>query len=1291
MNRQPNDAKTTLRILSLNCNRSPNVILSLMNNLPPQKCDILCLQEIPIDYRTRVAFSSPHWNPILPPITVDSRPRVAILVNKNIPTEAFSQIPIHSSDIVTIHITGTNTNIASIYNPPVSDSTITQLIELLDSIDPGVENLIIGDFNKHHALWSGEENPDRNEQSKTDTMFDMMATYGLEVMTTPGTKTRFDSAHNSWSTLDLVLATEKIAGAIVTCKSRIEDGHGSDHRTIEVEVEMSLLSRPIPLRLNYRATDWDALVEEVTPLLEAIRHSALDHPNQIDETAESLTDILNAATKRHTPFRNPSPYSKRWWTKELTKLRKRYLKAQRKHTSDPSEENRLLMEAKRKEYHSKMDKAKSDHWEEFLETISEKSVWTAHRYTSDAPVDISATRIPNLRYNGTTFKSNKEKSDLFKTTLFPDPPQANLRDIDEFDYPEPLADVSISETEVRSVLNDLPAFKAPGPSGIVNATLKKLTTQLTPLIANLLNACLKTGHFPSPWKKFATVVLRKPGKDDYGIPKAYRPIALEETLGKVCESVIAKRLTCLAEKHQLLPKNQFGARPGRTTTDAVLVATQFAKDAQRVHEVTTALFLDISQAFPNVNHDRLRHNLKRRKTPNNVVNFITSFLEGRATTVSFDDHTSDEFEASNGVPQGSPLSPLLYQFYAADLLDIVEDDRNRGRPREVAVGFVDDSTFIVSSPSFTENIETLQRIVGKAREWAELHACQFDVKKFQLIHFLHENGVKSRPDHTLGLKIGDVVIDPSSTVKYLGIVLDSHLRWHQHVEMVLALGLAAVLALGRLARGNGGMPPKYIRRLYISAILPRVEYGLAVWYEPIITSPTVGKHQIGSKGTARKLGRIQRLASILITGGLRTTPTPTLDYHAALPPVHLHLNRAIFNAATRIACLPPSHPLHDVWRSPYTPLRCLSTIHKLRLAFPNLHNMEIIDPAKTDPGWESPMSSRIAESKEVAISDLVNKYNDDFIIYTDGSGYEGGTGGAAVAWDSEGTKYTRRLYLGPLTEHTVYEGEVVGVILATDIIKEAMPRGRVTILLDNQPAIRSSAKKKHHSGQHLVLAAQDAIQEVLDRAPDLELTIAWIPGHQDVPGNEEADQEAKKAALGDNDRGPFASGILDPTHQIPKSAAAVKGKAKEFELAEWRKSWSESDQGKRIAEFDSRPPSKNLPKIYAHKSRREASIITQLRSDHIPLASYLHRIKALDSKNCLRCQEPETTVHYLTKCGRYAEERVALRKNLGRRPFSLSTLLGNPNIIQHTLQFIRETKRFLTKPPRNDTATQDTP
>ena len=106
--------------------------------------------------------------------------------------------------------------------------------------------------------------------------------------------------------------------------------------------------------------------------------------------------------------------------------------------------------------------------------------------------------------------------------------------------------------------------------------------------------------YPGEWTESTTIVLRKPGKPSYEEPKAYRPIAPLNTLGKLFSSIVADKLSHFCETRNVFPPNQFGRRPLRCTTDSILLLTHKIKDGWRNRKVASVLFLDVQGAFPNV-------------------------------------------------------------------------------------------------------------------------------------------------------------------------------------------------------------------------------------------------------------------------------------------------------------------------------------------------------------------------------------------------------------------------------------------------------------------------------------------------------------------------------------------------------------------------------------------------------------------------------------------------------------------------------------------------------------------
>jgi hypothetical protein len=264
------------------------------------------------------------------------------------------------------------------------------------------------------------------------------------------------------------------------------------------------------------------------------------------------------------------------------------------------------------------------------------------------------------------------------------------------------------------------------------------------------------------------VVLRKPGKPQYDVPKAYRPIALLNTLGKLLTAIITEQLMYYTEKHTLLPPLHFGGRLGRMTADALHMLTYKIKDAWHKKQVVSVLFLDIG-AFPNVVHKRLMHNLKTWKVPAKIAEFICNMLKDHSTALRFDDYVSESLALDNGIGQDDPLSMALYQYYNAGLLDILKD------LNEAAAAYVDDAILITTASNFDQAHEILadmMKRLGGAIEWLNRHNSRFEFSKLVLTDFAHRNSKKL----CCSLTLPSSIVEPLYSTKYLGVYMDQHLN-----------------------------------------------------------------------------------------------------------------------------------------------------------------------------------------------------------------------------------------------------------------------------------------------------------------------------------------------------------------------------------------------------------------------------------------------------------------------------------------------------------------------------------
>jgi len=324
--------------------------------------------------------------------------------------------------------------------------------------------------------------------------------------------------------------------------------------------------------------------------------------------------------------------------------------------------------------------------------------------------------IPTITYIPTigTAASNDEKAETFRSTFFPQLPPADLNDIQTAIYPEAVpTPPTITPSQIRTAIEKLARKKAPGPDEISNLVLKKCYDEIKDYLLLLAQESLEMGHFPKAFKESITLVFRKPKKPDYTKPNAYRLIALESTIGKVLESIVAETISYLTETHGLLLDTHFGGRPCRTAEDAMMLLTENIHSAWREKMVHSAVFMDISGVFNNVHHKRLIHNLRKRRIPEPLVRWIESFLQNRTTWLNFNGTRSPSFPTPAGIPQGSPLSSILYIYYNADLLEI----QIPGTTPHLSLGFIDDIGYGVKSITTTGTIAKLEKIMAEAEQW----------------------------------------------------------------------------------------------------------------------------------------------------------------------------------------------------------------------------------------------------------------------------------------------------------------------------------------------------------------------------------------------------------------------------------------------------------------------------------------------------------------------------------------------------------------------------------------------
>jgi len=171
-----------------------------------------------------------------------------------------------------------------------------------------------------------------------------------------------------------------------------------------------------------------------------------------------------------------------------------------------------------------------------------------------------------------------------------------------------------------------------------------------------------------------------------------------------------------------------------------------------------------------------------------------------------DGFRSERYAINTGIPQGSPLSPILYLFYNADLIEECNKEESVG-----STGYIDDVAILAWGNTTEETCQKLGKALGKAQHWATTHASVFAPEKFQLTHFTR---ARKRIDTAKPIQTAWGEVKPKTTCKYLGLTLDMKLQWNAHVEELQQKVTKTVNAMSCLGGSTWGLSLSDMRTIY---------------------------------------------------------------------------------------------------------------------------------------------------------------------------------------------------------------------------------------------------------------------------------------------------------------------------------------------------------------------------------------------------------------------------------------------------------------------------------------------
>jgi len=687
-----------------------------------------------------------------------------------------------------------------------------------------------------------------------------------------------------------------------------------------------------------------------------------------------------------------------------------------------------------------------------------------------------------------------------------------------------------------------------------------------------------------------------------------------------------------------LDEEQEGFRRSRGTTDALLRIAQDIGNGFNAKEHTAALFIDIEKAYDSVWCKGLMYKLSEMGITGRTWSWINNFLTDRRVSITMGGVKAPDYDAKCGLPQGSVISPLLFNLFISDWYKDIGCEK---------VKFADDGTIWKTGENWLCLMESLQQDFKKLTEWARKWRLKLSLSKTEFCMFSLDTSVLEEA-RKFNFSFDGKPLKYNSRPKLLGLRLDEKLKFDAHLEDMERKALRTVEML-RKVFVTEKIDTKCRLQLYKALVTPQLEYASAIWQTANCSS----------------LEKVQRKGLALCLGVPLTAGVEALEVEAGVRPLDIRREELAIRQAAKIMMKDGSTLIKQKWENfidreeterkvtPFGAIEiqvadmCSNTgisLHNLEKGFTYV---DALQPTRRAPEyWHNLGSSktRTADQNVIAkeiISRMVESCDSTTVVaFTDGSclGNPGPCGAGACVYPPGGAQPVH-LKQPVSVRGSILLGELVAIKMVVRFVAnmtqdQSTPIRSLHIFSDSQSAIGNlTLGWKPESLIDTVREVKGDIKRLEQAGVSME--ISWTPGHAQINGNEMADRLAKEAAEEARQKDSVELPVVTTLGDV-KTAARQSGQMK------WQERWENTEKGRHLYQYR---PEVGVACQHSFQSFTGESVISQLRSGYVRMNEYLSKVGATPSSEC-QCGEVESVEHYLLHCPIYDNPREILKRNL---------------------------------------------